>query len=362
MQDRAPAAKSVALAGLVLYAISFVLPVASVPILEWTTRENAGTVLPLYNARQPTVGFGIASLWFLSGVFASPEPVLARDSAVVAFAWLANFPVLLFCMLFRRERPPRWLPAVFIPATVFAWLPAATLPRPWADSPLLFGYFVWAVAVTVVGVGVTWRTFRMRRVGLAAVAGAMVLAAACGWSSAAVRGATQAVIDDWRGGLACYQLGCTNEPPRDPVDFRIWELLGRDYRVHFETVGGVAPAEYHVNFITAYNKVADRILRVRFGSDYLERLRARAAADIYSHDLKVEGCFEAVSHTLMAGNETLWLNGSDQLFTGAERLNHRRVKVDGTIVDVRNSRWRELGRARVEVRNMVEVAPDCSPR
>ena len=88
----------------------------------------------------------------------------------------------------------------------------------------------------------------------------------------------------------------------------------------------------------------------------------RAAANVYAHEIRVEACYEAASRTLATGRFVgYWLRGTDQLFIAAKTLDRHRVRVEGTTIDVRNSRWREWGRPNITALKISGVADECTP-
>ena len=94
------------------------------------------------------------------------------------------------------------------------------------------------------------------------------------------RGVARAIIDHARGTPGIYRLGCVNAPPRDPKQFRIQEILERDYHMHFEVIGGYAPSSEQVEFSDAYDRVSIWLLLRRYGRDFPQRVERRAAADV----------------------------------------------------------------------------------
>src|SRR5438045_6215915 len=83
-----------------------------------------------------------------------------------------------------------------------------------------------------------------------------------GW----MRGAAAAVIDNTRGRPKVYSIGCTSERPRKPQDFRVREILNRDYHTEFITIGGIVPSPFSVAYADAYDSVSYRLMRLRYGS------------------------------------------------------------------------------------------------
>ncbi len=119
--------------------------------------------------------------------------------------------------------------------------------------------------------------------------------------------------------------------------FRLWELGHREMGLHFETIGGIGPSDYQADFVDAYDNMADRILKLRFGRDYFQRLHNRAAADVYVHQVAIEGCYESSSHQVFTTRrETYWLTGSEELLAAASNLESARC-ASGRLVD-RHSR------------------------
>jgi hypothetical protein len=122
-----------------LYAISFVLPAAALDFGSWSGDPNLGWMV---FAMGPVVSYAAIHE-------PGSEPLLAFLGAYYLVAWTANFAMLL---PLARKLPLRRRTVAARLFAFFAWSVLACyllLPKSLIDE-LSFGYFAWAVAVTLV--------------------------------------------------------------------------------------------------------------------------------------------------------------------------------------------------------------------
>jgi hypothetical protein len=202
----------------------------------------------------------------------------------------------------------------------------------------------------------------MRRTTVISILAAVILIAALVWTSGSIRGATTAVIDNARGRPAFYLLGCTSEWPREPRDFRVYELLARDYHLSFITIGGIGPTPFQGNFVDAYDTVSVRLLRFRYGAHFDEEVRRRAAADVYDHNVVLEGCYWGSPELVMANRDIISVDAPPEVMRVLATSEKKTVRVQGTMTDIRDSIWRSSGRPKVRVAQVQILGNACGKR
>lgn len=162
---------------------------------------------------------------------------------------------------------------------------------------------------------------------------------------------------------ACYQLGCDASPPREAVAFRIQELLGREYGVRSETIGGIGPSDDQADFVASYNRVMSWLMQRRYGQDFLQRLEKRAEGDVFTRRVEFVGEINFFSHALQVAPRTIYrFSGSSDVLALAKALDGRIVRITGTMIDIRDSKWREWGYASIETEQIRSEATFVEPR
>jgi hypothetical protein len=201
----------------------------------------------------------------------------------------------------------------------------------------------------------------MTRIATIVAAAALILGVA-GWRSGTARGTVEAIIDHARGRPASYSLGCTSEWPREPRDFRTYEILARDYHMSFITIGGIAPTPFQSDFADAYDRVSYKLLRLRYGEHFADDVRRRAAADVYDHNVTVEGCYWGVSELVMPDRDIITVSGPPEIMGALAASEKKTVRVTGMMTDVRGSIWRSAGRPQIRVARVQVLGDACGKR
>ncbi len=187
-----------------------------------------------------------------------------------------------------------------------------------------------------------------RRLAGAIVAVGLMIGVAT-WRSGHVRGAVQAPIDFFRGRTTFYALGCVSGPPSGLVAFREWEILGNDYGVRFETIGGIGPSSFQVNFVRTYDPIMLWLFERRYGSDILSRVEQRARADIHTRDVQIVGTYRAQFHELVVSPDLCYrVEGAPELLEGSSFLDGQKVRVTGATREVQDSKWNDWGRPSIQ--------------
>lgn len=194
------------------------------------------------------------------------------------------------------------------------------------------------------------------------VAAAALILGIAGWRSGTARGAVSAMIDIARGRPALYSLGCTSEWPREPRDFRVYEILARDYHMSFITIGGIAPTPFASNFADAYDSVSYNLLRLRYGKHFVDDARRQAAADVYDHEVTLEGCYWGVSQLVMPDRNIITVSGPPDVMGTLAASEKKTVRLTGTMTDIRGSIWRTAGRPRIRVAQVQVLGDACGKR
>jgi hypothetical protein len=202
----------------------------------------------------------------------------------------------------------------------------------------------------------------MKRTTVISILAAVILIAAIAWTSGSIRGATAAVIDNARGRPAFYSLGCTSEWPREPRDFRVYELLARDYHMAFITIGGIGPSPFQSKFADAYDAVSYRLLELRYGPHFDAEVRRRAAADVFEHHVVLEGCYWGSPELVMANRDVIGISGPPEVMQNLAALAKKTVRLQGTMTDIRGSSWRSVGRPQTHVAQVQLLGEPCGYR
>jgi len=197
---------------------------------------------------------------------------------------------------------------------------------------------------------------------LTIVTAASLILGIAGWRSGTARGTVAAIIDNARGRPAAYSLGCTSEWPRDPREFRVYEILARDYHMSFVTIGGIAPTPSQSNFADAYDDVSYKLLRLRYGEHFADDVRRQAAADVYDHEVVLEGCYWGVSEFVMPDRDIIAVTGPSEVMRALAASEKKTVRLTGMMTDVRGSIWRSAGRPQIRVAEVQVLGDACGER
>jgi hypothetical protein len=157
-------------------------------------------------------------------------------------------------------------------------------------------------------------------------------------------------------------LGCTSDWPREPRDFRVYELLARDYHMSFLTIGGIAPSPFQGEFVDGYDAVSYRLLQLRYGAHFDQEVRRRATADVYEHDVVLEGCYLGSPDLVMPDRTSIGISGPPEVMRALTEAAKKTVRVHGTMTDVRGSSWRTAGRPRMRVAQVQILGESCGRR
>ena len=162
-----------------------------------------------------------------------------------------------------------------------------------------------------------------------------------------------------------YSIGCTNDWPREPREFREWEILSRDYKMSFMTIGGIAPSPFSMAFAEAYDRVSYRLLQLRYGAEFDGDVNRRAAADVYEHEATLEGCYWGLRDLEMPDDESILIDGPAEVLGALVPNEKKTVRLRGRMTDIRGSKWRSMGRPRIHVAQVEILGSPCgksSPR
>ena len=194
------------------------------------------------------------------------------------------------------------------------------------------------------------------------VAAAALILGIAGWRSGTARGTVAAIVDSARGRPASYTLGCTSDWPHEPRDFRVYEILARDYHMSFITIGGIAPTPFQSNFADAYDSVSYKLLRLRYGEHFAEDVRRQAVADVYDHEVNLEGCYWGVSQLVMPNRDIIAVSGPPEVMRTLKASEKKTVRMSGTMTYVRGSIWRTAGRPQIRVAQVQVLGESCEHR